>query len=85
MLKTCCPCIKVDGHLTAWTHWSHCSATCEGTSKRTRVCHPPVHGGAPCVGDTSEISRCGTLHCPGRILLLMLLLALCALDFNDNF
>ncbi|XP_065940711.1 coadhesin isoform X3 [Magallana gigas] len=56
-----CP---VDGHLTEWGHWGSCSATCEGTRTRTRVCHPPEHGGAPCRGDTVETSGCGTSHCP---------------------
>ncbi|XP_052715439.1 hemicentin-1-like isoform X2 [Crassostrea angulata] len=57
-------CPPVNGYLTAWRHWGSCSATCEGTRKRTRLCHPPEHGGAPCPGSTVGYSECGALHCP---------------------
>lgn len=71
-LNGCCSFILVDGHLTAWGHWGSCSATCEGTRTRTRVCHPPEHGGAPCGGSTVETSGCGASHCPGMVLIVCL-------------
>uniref|UniRef100_A0A8W8ND26 Spondin-like TSP1 domain-containing protein n=1 Tax=Magallana gigas TaxID=29159 RepID=A0A8W8ND26_MAGGI len=62
------PCLQkhcpVDGALSAWQHWSHCSATCEGQRKRTRTCVPPQYGGAPCRGNTVDTQACGSTHCP---------------------
>lgn len=59
---------KVDGALGAWQHWNHCSATCEGQRKRTRTCVPPQYGGAPCRGNTLDTQACGSTHCPGYII-----------------
>ena len=51
-----CP---VDGHLTVWSDWSTCSASCgRGTKSRTRDCRSPRFGGAPCLGDVFDEAQC---------------------------
>ena len=61
----------VDGGYTDFGDWSECSNDCGGgTQTRTRTCtNPaPAHGGADCVGDTSESRDCtSTNGCPGNL------------------
>ncbi|XP_067942786.1 uncharacterized protein [Watersipora subatra] len=56
-----CP---VDGFYNPWEDWSSCSVTCgTGSSRRTRVCTPPIAGGNPCVGPTFQEKDC-VVDCP---------------------
>lgn len=70
-LKKCghtCPEPAVDGGWTDFGDWSECSATCGGgTQTRTRSCtNPaPAHGGADCLGESSQSQACNTGGCPG--------------------
>ncbi|XP_053737549.1 hemicentin-1 isoform X1 [Synchiropus splendidus] len=60
-----CP---VDGNWGSWQPWGECSASCgAGEKTRVRLCNnpSPIHGGRPCAGDSSQLSRCNTLSCPG--------------------
>ncbi|XP_055997297.1 properdin-like isoform X2 [Ostrea edulis] len=69
-LDTCgAPHCQVDGRLSDWGPWSHCSGTCEGMRGRTRSCTPPEFGGAPCNGNVIQFGKCGAQHCPvdGRL------------------
>ena len=62
----------VDGDYSDFGDWSVCSAECGGgTQTRTRTCtNPaPAHGGADCVGDSSETRECNTQACPGYLTL----------------
>ena len=64
----------VDGGYSDFGDWSACSADCgRGTQTRTRTCtNPaPAHGGADCVGDSSEARECNTHACPGNVLWLL--------------
>ena len=57
----------VDGGFSDWTVWDTCTVTCGGgTQNRERTCtNPaPLHGGADCTGDTSQLQDCNTHHCP---------------------
>ncbi len=38
-----------------------------GEQWRHRVCIEPLHGGAPCQGDQSEMQQCNTHHCPSKL------------------
>ena len=61
--------ISVDGGYSDFEDWSECSAECGGgTQTRTRTCtNPaPAHGGADCVGDSTETRECNTQACPGN-------------------
>ena len=63
--------ISVNGRYTDFGEWSECSAECEGgTQTRTRTCtNPaPAHGGADCVGESSESRNCNTHLCPSKII-----------------
>jgi hypothetical protein len=58
----------VDGGYSEFGDWSECSVLCgEGTQTRTRTCtNPaPAHGGADCVGESSETQTCFENDCPG--------------------
>ena len=58
----------VDGGYSDFGDWSECSAECDGgTQTRYRTCtNPaPAHGGADCVGDSTETKECNTQACPG--------------------
>ena len=60
--------ILVDGGYTDFGDWSECSASCgEGTETRTRTCTSPApaHGGADCVGESTETRPCKLADCPG--------------------
>ncbi|XP_077188775.1 hemicentin-1 isoform X2 [Paroedura picta] len=60
-----CP---VDGNWGPWQPWSTCSASCgRGEQTRSRLCNnpSPSESGRPCPGDSSQISRCNILTCPG--------------------
>ncbi|XP_062578063.1 coadhesin-like isoform X1 [Saccostrea cucullata] len=61
-------CPIVDGGWSNWNLWSPCSGTCgRGTMTRQRTCtNPsPAHGGASCVGTSTETQSCTTYHrCP---------------------
>ncbi|XP_074858282.1 hemicentin-1 isoform X3 [Carettochelys insculpta] len=60
-----CP---VDGNWGAWQSWTRCSASCGGGEQtRMRLCTNPApsHGGRPCPGDSSHLSRCNVQACPG--------------------
>ena len=60
--------LLVDGGYSDFGDWSECSAECGGgTQTRSRTCtNPaPAHGGADCVGDSSETRKCNTQACPG--------------------
>ena len=63
--------ITVDGGYSDFGDWSECSNDCGGgTQTRTRTCtNPaPAHGGADCVGDSSETRECSsTTGCPGKL------------------
>eukprot|EP00117_Sycon_ciliatum_P026343 scpid83733/ scgid21645/ Hemicentin-1; Fibulin-6 len=60
---TDCP---VNGNWSAWSLYSTCSATCEGTKTRTRSCtNPaPAHKGAGCQGSSQDNATCGKAQCP---------------------
>ena len=61
--------ILVDGGYSDFGDWSECSAECDGgTQTRSRTCtNPaPAHGGADCVGDSTETRECNTQACPGN-------------------
>ena len=63
--------ISVNGGYSDFGDWSECSAECEGgTQTRTRTCtNPaPAHGGADCVGESSETRNCNTHPCPSKII-----------------
>ena len=63
--------VSVDGGYSDFGDWSECSAECEGgTQTRTRTCTNPSpdHGGADCVGDSSETRTCNTHPCPSKII-----------------
>uniref|UniRef100_G1MRA1 Hemicentin-1 n=1 Tax=Meleagris gallopavo TaxID=9103 RepID=G1MRA1_MELGA len=60
-----CP---VNGNWGPWQTWSQCSASCGGGEQtRTRLCRnpAPLYHGHPCLGDSSQISRCNNQACPG--------------------
>lgn len=47
-----------------WSAWSACSVPCGGGIKtRSRTNNPPLNGGAPCSGPTSESAPCNTQAC----------------------
>ncbi|XP_070552180.1 cell surface hyaluronidase-like isoform X2 [Ptychodera flava] len=57
----------LDGNWGAWTPWSECSNTCDGSRQRTRVCDnpPPKNGGLLCAGSDTEVEQClGVVGCP---------------------
>ena len=59
----------VDGGYSDYGDWSTCSAECGGgTRTRSRTCtNPaPAHGGADCVGDSTETRDCNMQGCPGN-------------------
>ncbi|XP_052720237.1 adhesion G protein-coupled receptor B1-like [Crassostrea angulata] len=56
-----CP---VNGHLNDWGSWGSMQCNLWRFRKRTRTCSPPLFGGAPCTGQTTQTARCGTVHCP---------------------
>ena len=64
-----CP---VHGGWSAWSSWSHCSASCLtkstaiGTRTRHRICNNPVpqFGGNFCNGDSNEQENCNPQACP---------------------
>ena len=61
--------LLVDGGYSDFGDWSVCSAECGGgIQTRTRTCtNPaPAHGGADCVGDSTETRECNTQACPGN-------------------
>ena len=54
-------CQPISGQWTAWSRWSGCSEPCgKGSIIRTRTCtNPsPMHGGADCVGNSSQKRPC---------------------------
>ncbi len=56
----------VPGTYSVWSEWSPCTSACGGgTTRRSRVCTPPAHGGAPCdaLGPAVETVACGTRAC----------------------
>lgn len=60
----------VDGNWGSWQPWGECSASCGGGERsRIRLCNnpSPSDGGRPCPGDASQLSRCNTQPCPGRL------------------
>ena len=60
--------VSVNGGYSDFGTWSECSAECGGgTQTRTRNCtNPaPAHGGADCVGESSD---CNTHPCPSKII-----------------
>jgi len=69
VVKNCDFSCAVDGGYSDYGDWSECSAKCGGgTQTRTRTCtNPaPAHGGAECVGDSSETQACNEAPCPDR-------------------
>ena len=57
------PC-PVDGYWSDYTGWGTCSKTCGGgTMTRTRICTPPLHDGAECVGSAVDTSDCSMQPC----------------------
>lgn len=52
----------INGGWSAWSAWSTCSA---GKRTRTRTCSnpAPAHGGADCIGNTTEIQICSSKKC----------------------
>lgn len=61
-------CFGVDGNWGSWQLWGECSSSCGGGQRsRLRPCNSPSpsHGGRPCPGDSSQLSRCNTQPCPG--------------------
>ncbi|XP_053398188.1 uncharacterized protein LOC123551768 [Mercenaria mercenaria] len=59
-----CP---VDGNFNDWSVWSSCSHTCgPGHKVRRRYCNnpEPLHGGAECMGETTETQSCKEQSCP---------------------
>ncbi|XP_013419907.1 uncharacterized protein LOC106180466 [Lingula anatina] len=59
--------VVVDGGWCTYSDWSDCSVTCEnGTQTRSRECQcpEPAHGGATCVGATTETQSCSGPPCP---------------------
>ncbi|CAJ0583415.1 unnamed protein product, partial [Mesorhabditis spiculigera] len=54
------PCPQsVDGGWSEWSDWSRCTSNCGiGLKTRSRECIPPVNGGAPCFGRSSEVAKC---------------------------
>lgn len=62
-LKIC----PVDGKFGAWSSFTACNKPCGGGVRiRSRQCNnpPPVFGGKPCEGPTSEEEPCNTQVCP---------------------
>lgn len=60
----------VDGNWGSWQLWGECSASCGGGHRsRIRLCNnpSPSNSGRPCPGDSSQLSRCNTQPCPGRL------------------
>ncbi|XP_005107934.2 sushi, von Willebrand factor type A, EGF and pentraxin domain-containing protein 1 [Aplysia californica] len=61
------PC-PVNGGVSGWGVWSHCTADCgTGSRSRSRSCNNPApqHGGQPCdPDDLSEEEPCNTDPCP---------------------
>lgn len=61
----------VDGEWGDWTPWSQCSQTCGisggQTLSRTRVCNrpPPMNGGKPCDGNSTQTAQSCLTPCPG--------------------
>lgn len=54
------------GAWSAWSTWGTCSTSCGGSGHRTRTCDnpAPASGGTDCIGDDSEMDRCGDVNCP---------------------
>ena len=61
--------LNADGTWTDWSEWSECSVTCgAGNMIRSRECEYPssLYGGADCVGNSFDKTRCNKSPCPGK-------------------
>merc|ERR1712096_160949 len=56
---------KRDGTWVMLQAWSSCTLACGGgTMTMQRMCIPPVSGGKPCVGPSTQIRPCNMQSCP---------------------
>lgn len=63
-------CIVAHGNWSPWSGWGICSRSCGGGQmRRYRTCDNPrpSHGGRACGGSDSQIQRCNTDMCPGKL------------------
>ena len=67
-----------DGNWEHWHGWSSCDKSCDGGKRsRVRFCSNPYpkNGGAACPGDGVEKMKCNIDKCPGKYILLGLILS----------
>ena len=73
----------MDGLWSPWSHWSPCTASCDGgMQQRSRKCNRPLFGGVNCIGDTSQNRKCNVHPCKGVFCMYMYLIEIINTSFR---